>query len=306
MKECYVCSVGEDATVLYEGVGKEGVVSVCRKCYFKNKIPLLTKTNVAREDLPGESVRARLSRMAGIKDSDEGYRRIKPNLQDVSLRDIIEKNFKEKMGDVKAEDVDGLVRNFHWIVMRKRRQKKMTQKQFAEAILEPISAIEHLEKGILPKEHVKFIQKVERVLEIRLLVESRKIFDPASLSEESRVGSDFTMGELKQASEKRGFLGLFRRREDRERDEMERDLEDFSKGMKGADFGQEDAAKEFDRVIKQAFESEPVGAGKDDVAPLDSYPEIASREKVKVKEDYSSKKDLTQKEMDEILFGREK
>ena len=32
------------------------------------------------------------------------------------------------MGDVKAEDVDGLVSNFHWIVMRKRRQKKMTQK----------------------------------------------------------------------------------------------------------------------------------------------------------------------------------
>jgi len=310
MKECYVCSVGEDAAVLYEGVGKEGRVSVCRKCYFKNKIPLITKKEVPMGDLPGESVRARLSRMAGIKESDEGYKRIKPNLQDVTLRDIIEKNFQEKMGDVKAEEVEGLISKFHWIVMRRRRQKKMTQKELADAILEPVSAIEYLEKGVLPKEHVKFIRKVERVLDIRLLIEARKVFDPSSLAEDAKVGSDFTIGELKNASRK-GFFGLFKRR-DGEREEMKKDLEEFSNGLEDeVNFGQrEDAGKEFDRVIKRAFESEPVVDKKpvkkkvkrEEMAPIEEY---IGRPKVEEKKDYS-KKDLTQKEIDDLLFGRGK
>jgi len=297
MKECYLCGVGENTTVLYEGISKEGIVNVCRKCYFKNKIPLVTKKEVSMEELPGESVRARLSRMAGVQDSGNGRSRVKTNMADVSLRDIIEKNFREKIsGEKKAEDIEGLVANFHWVVMRKRRQKKISQKELAETILEPVSAIEYLEKGILPKEYVKLIRKVERVLGVQLLIDSRKVFDPSSLAEEAKVGSDFTIGELKDASEKRGFMGFFRRRDK----ELEKDIEDFSR--EGVNSGV-DAEKEFNQVIQEAFEFKPVVEKREGIKK--ELRESTSEEiRGSSKKDYSGKKDLSQKEIDDLLFGR--
>ncbi len=288
MRECFVCGIEGDKSVLYEGIGKEGIVSVCRKCYFKNKIPLVTKKQVSLDEAPRESVRARLSRMAGLKEEGVGKHKIRTNLEDVSLRDIVEKNFQENIQEVKTENVEDLVSNFHWVVMRKRRQKKMTQKEFAEAIFEPVSAVEYLEKGILPLEYVKFIRKVEKVLEIRLLKESKKVFDPSNLSEESKVESDLTIDDLKRASEKRGFLGLFRRKSDKEKEEMERDFEKFSEEIgERAEPGEIGAEEEFEKVIKQAFESEPVKV---------------KNEREKKKE--FPKKDLTQKEIDDLLFNR--
>jgi len=287
MKECFICGVDENTSVLYEGVGKEGVVSICRKCYFKNKIPLITKKEISLEDIPRESVHARLSRMAGLKDTAEGRPKIRVNLQDVSLRDIVEKNFQKNISEVKTENVEDLVPNFHWIVMRKRRQKKMTQKEFADAIFEPLSAVQYLEKGVLPLDYFKFIKKVEKVLEIQLLKESKKVFNLSNLAEESKIESDLTIEDLKRASEKRGFLGLFRKKSDKEKEELKRDLKEFSEEIgEKAETGQIEAEKEFERVIREAFESEPV------------------EEKKEQRKDYSGKRELTQKEIDDLLFNR--
>ena len=47
----------------------------------------------------------------------------------------MDKNYKEKVGeDLSKKPRADLVDNFHWIIMRARRMKKLTQAQFAKEI----------------------------------------------------------------------------------------------------------------------------------------------------------------------------
>jgi len=61
-----------------------------------------------------------------------------------------------------------MIDNFHWIIMRARRSKKLNQKQFAEAIEESEEAIKMAEKGVLPKNDFVLVNKIEDYLGIRI------------------------------------------------------------------------------------------------------------------------------------------
>jgi len=58
--------------------------------------------------------------------------------------------------------------------MRARRAKKLTQKQFAEAIEESEEAIKMAEKGVLPKDDFVLVNKIENYLGIRIKDESAR------------------------------------------------------------------------------------------------------------------------------------
>ncbi len=73
------------------------------------------------------------------------------------------KNFSKYVLD---ENPFGMVDNFHWIIMRARRARKLTQKQFAEAIEESEEAIKMAEKGVLAKNDLVLVNKIENHLEL--------------------------------------------------------------------------------------------------------------------------------------------
>ncbi|MCR4327045.1 MAG: hypothetical protein NUV46_00505 [Nanoarchaeota archaeon] len=201
MKECYMCGILEDKSLLYEGIHKSrGVVNVCRKCYFKEKIPLIDKNEGNLKGInERESVRERLSKMAHIDFAKKEERRPEKRPEDMTLRDIIERNFKSEVR-VSPNTPEDIVDNFNWVVMRKRRSLKITKEKFSELIKEPLIAIESLEKGILPKDYKTLIKKVEGYLEIRLF--KVKDLDHHDIILESKVPSGILIEDLKKKREK--------------------------------------------------------------------------------------------------------
>lgn len=199
MKICYMCGIGEDKSFLYQGVGKEGFVFVCRKCLAKNEIPLVTIKDVNPGEMKRETVRERMMAISGVK--RDPIEKRKPEIKkDDSLNKIIEKNFKKNLSEKKEHD--DLISNFHWVIMRNRRLKKLTLSQFAEKIFEPLVVVEHLEKGILPKDYYSLIRKIESFLGIKLFKDVEVNFDSSTILSETKVPSGVTISDLKKQHEK--------------------------------------------------------------------------------------------------------
>lgn len=203
MKECYLCGATENEAVLYEGIYKSsGIVHVCRKCYFKEKIPLIQKKEVGNESINSrESVRERLSRMAHVSVPRHEEKKISPGEVDIHLKDLIEKNFKKEVipSTNKPED---LVDNFNWIIMRKRRSMKISKEKLAEVLYEPLIAIESLEKGVLPRDYKPLIKKIEGYLGINLSKSGRSL-DHSDIIAESKVPTGILVSEMRKKAEEK-------------------------------------------------------------------------------------------------------
>ena len=199
MKRCYICDISEEKAFLYEGVAKEGFVNVCRSCYVKNEIPLIDTKKLEPGFEKKMSVRERLMSMSGVRRPEMEKTKPVEKVQDEAdtLKKIVERNFKKNVSEEKREYED-LVESFHWIIMRARRMRKLTQEQFAKAIFEPVIVIEHLEKKVLPKDYVPLIKKVENFLQVRLFKDTNPLrFDPRTLASESKISSGLTISDLK-------------------------------------------------------------------------------------------------------------
>ncbi|MCX6750008.1 MAG: helix-turn-helix transcriptional regulator, partial [Candidatus Pacearchaeota archaeon] len=58
--------------------------------------------------------------------------------------------------------------NFHWVLMRNRRAKKLTQKQLAENIGEPVSLIVSAESGTILNNADTLVRKLENYLGVKI------------------------------------------------------------------------------------------------------------------------------------------
>ncbi|MBU2612175.1 MAG: hypothetical protein KKB62_00450 [Nanoarchaeota archaeon] len=201
MKECYLCGISEEKALLYEGIHKShGIVSVCRKCYFKEKFPLVEKKNVDPEEVNSRgSVRERLMKMAHVNVDRAPGKKMVPNFENITLRDIVERNFKREV-ILPSKPPEDLIENFHWVIMRKRRSMKLTKEQFAERIKEPVIAIESLEKGIVPREYKPLIRKVEGFLGIRIL--KNKEIDHHDIIIESKIPTGVLIQDIQEKAKK--------------------------------------------------------------------------------------------------------
>ncbi|MBS3094544.1 hypothetical protein J4474_02665 [Candidatus Pacearchaeota archaeon] len=210
MKKCFRCEITEDKVQLMDMITGKGIVQVCRKCYSNENAPLIKKPNEARLNEPEKkgTVYERLSRSAGI--TRENVRR-EPTKQDENLRQLVEKNFE--MNFKKAESHDDLVENFHWVIMRVRRSKKITAEQLAQKINEPVAAIKMAERGLLPAGYPRLIKKIEDALGIRLgkndpenekkkieVVDSEFLGKPEMVFD-GEVARRLTISDLKKAKE---------------------------------------------------------------------------------------------------------
>lgn len=166
--ECVKC--GASNVRLFYVVSEKGIVKVCGDCAVRNNSPIV-RTPVGIDDEKRESVRDRMEKISGVRSAKEP--KIKINEEDFELKKIAEKNFESKKMIQRPDD---LVNNFHWLVMRFRRRKKLTQAQFARDIGEAEKIIYNLEKGNLPENYLPLIRKVEDALSVNL-IKGRKTFD---------------------------------------------------------------------------------------------------------------------------------
>ena len=183
METCFRCGSSEG---LKEAISEKEIVMICERCQDKENLPLIRKVNL--DSLNNEktpSVQERLSRMAGVpfnpraqsekmleerKRKEDGLEAMKK--QNEELRKVADKKFKQQMEKSKPEtssaEDSSMVRNFHWIIMRARRARHMTQRQLADMIREPEAAIAAAENGTLPREREALVNKIQKALNIQI------------------------------------------------------------------------------------------------------------------------------------------
>jgi len=216
MNNCFKCGLGEDKVVLYEAVSRYGIIKICRKCSFKENYPLIRKIESQIVSEPkveqkkeilskkGE-VYQRLSRIAG-------YSQKSASQKSKELIDS-EKQLKEISGNVMASNVlkekpKEVVDNFHWIVMRGRRAKKLTQEQLAQKLEISETAISLVEKGLLTKDYMVLLKKLENYLGQKLIKEDFRgeyDFNKGIVPGNPDV-DNLTIGELKEFSSTKNNL----------------------------------------------------------------------------------------------------
>jgi ribosome-binding protein aMBF1 (putative translation factor) len=163
MEKCARCGKNEEEVMLFDGIYVNEPVKICERCAILSNILIIKKPT--SEQLKASErpfgVRDRLSRMAGIK---QEYKK-----QGISLQEEI-KRAEEAQELAKPSDlVFKLVDNFHWVIKIARRRRGFSSKQLADAISESQSAIEMLEKAIIPRDAMNLITKLEQFLKISLI-----------------------------------------------------------------------------------------------------------------------------------------
>lgn len=200
---CFKCGATKDRAILFEVISPEGIVQICNSCYKKEHLPLVEKCDFnERKPETSQSVHERLVKASGIsgrrKIAEENQELIKQNSE---LRQISNANYLKTLKDAKPRT--DLITNFHWIIMRARRNKHLTQAQLAVEIGEPESAIKTLEQGIVGENGDALLKKVGKFLDINLYKREKLKFDnqevvPVEISELSidKIKEKNTVGEV--------------------------------------------------------------------------------------------------------------
>ncbi|MEI6058247.1 MAG: hypothetical protein WCP89_00590 [archaeon] len=158
---CAICGKSDIETELFRGVNRLKVVPVCEKCAIDENIPLLKKpSNEALKSAEqSQSVRERMERLSGISKSQ----RISHE-QHTALRNLA----KIRMPLPKQSN-DMIIENYSWAIQMARRRLKMTTSQLANQIGIPENEMLSIEKAQLPANFEEIMEKLEVVLEIKLL-----------------------------------------------------------------------------------------------------------------------------------------
>jgi len=154
--ECFRCGVSGEKVRLFDAISNKGIVKICADCNMTERLPLIKKATDRQIE---ES-----QRQKSVRDMLGGMNRNKMSGREMSLRELVDKNMKERLSKQPSDLID----NFHWEIQRIRRLRKITREQFAKGISEPESTVRMLEQGILPNNDYKIINKIEGFLQINL------------------------------------------------------------------------------------------------------------------------------------------
>ena len=197
MEECFRCHILETRALLLDAVLPDGIVKICGRCSTEENIPIITKSPFPKVEKQ-QTVRERLSKISGVYIEENKPFEIKKKDE---LRDLVNENyiFKENP-ELKKE----LIHNFHWVVMRARRMKRLTQEQLAREIHEPEIVIHKIEKGFAPG-RIEIIRKLEDYLNIRIRedVEDEKIPEIVKDDFDKKSFDTLTIADLQEMKKKR-------------------------------------------------------------------------------------------------------
>ncbi len=209
MVECFKCGVSGDKARLFDAISDEGIVKICEKCSFGEDMPIIRRptTFQLKETEKKKTVYEKLAGRQGInvQQHQEAISSAKTkellDKQEISLRDIVDRNFQMNLPE-KSRSNPNLVDNFHWLIMRARRKRKLTHSQFARELAESVTAIKMAEQGILPEDDYKLLSKIESFLGIKLI--KREIVERTIKEQPKRLGFDadtsktLTISDLKE------------------------------------------------------------------------------------------------------------
>jgi ribosome-binding protein aMBF1 (putative translation factor) len=259
MAECYKCGVSDERERLFDAISDKGVVKICRNCSEDEGLPLIQPVDLNKPEKI-KTVYERLSAMANLnpeehkralterakEDSMKRYKQDRQARQDATLKGVIDSNFEKN----KPKSRTDLIPNFHWVLMRTRRSKKLTQKQLAENIGEPVSLIISAESGTILNNADSLVRKLENYLGVKIrtgegpystggpkFVKSGISEDPATkeIREkferegkfDSKTAESLTIADLQEIKKKKeaegsgGFFSFLKRKKKQERDSEE-------------------------------------------------------------------------------------
>ncbi len=240
MVQCARCGISGDRATLFDAISKDGVIKICEECAFREDIPIIKRPTSfqLKAAVTPSSVYNRLSNMAGLnpeehrqKFSQFPSRRSEPlKKPDVTLRDIVDRDYQKRTQGKEGVKIPrpDLVDNFHWIIMRARRMKKLSFAQVAKEIAESEQAIENAEKGVLP-EDPRFIRKLESYYGISLIKKDpiEQIREkPKNINFEDIVSKNLTIADLKDMQRETEKLALKRKEPEEEIEMEEEDIEE--------------------------------------------------------------------------------
>jgi ribosome-binding protein aMBF1 (putative translation factor) len=176
MAECYRCGASGSDVRLYDAISNEGVVQICEDCSMVDTVPVIRKPTTFQlktAETPS-TVYERLSNMAKLNPVEhrdkfaQKYPQIRelPKKQETSMRALVDAKYKPTQKSIPRAE---LVENFHWNVQRARRFKKISPAQLAKEIGESEGAILMIERGVLPEDDFRLINKLESYLNMKLL-----------------------------------------------------------------------------------------------------------------------------------------
>ncbi len=168
--ECSICGISDKMRNVSQALSQKGIIFVCDKCLQEEGFITLKKPR-AIEEQGKETMYERMTRISGVVPKE--IERHGAKIQEKSLKEIVDRNYEKKIKqEVVLKQRPDLVDNFHWIIMRIRRIKGLTQGQLAERINEPETAVKMAEQGVVP-EGYNLVDKLERFLKVRLIKERK-------------------------------------------------------------------------------------------------------------------------------------
>ena len=172
--ECSKC--GAINVRLFDVITGEGIIKLCQYCLSEEDAPVIKKPTSSQFQAVNKtpSIYERLSKSAGL-DAKEHKKNIfgssqqeQMKQQEATLRGLVDRKYDGKIKEIPRKRED-LIENFHWIIMRARRNKKMTVTQFAKEIGESEAVVKMAEQGVLPDGDYNIVKKIEAVLSINIL-----------------------------------------------------------------------------------------------------------------------------------------
>ncbi len=293
MVECFRCGVYGESKELLECVYKDGIIFLCHNCYPKFRLPIIENKSVDWEKVEQRvSVHKKMEKISGVEGGKETISSFgKTKLEDVSLRDLVEKNFIKNK--VYAKEIPtNLIDNFNWVVMRKRREKRISTTQFSEKIKEPEKIIRDFERGILPRDYEPLVKKIEYALNLNLFKEKPEELTFSDIVTESRVPTGLSVLDIKKRS--KGFFNWFSFKKQKIENDLTSEKESDLLQNEDLNIGQKD--KEF---IKNEFEEKS------------KMKEVQNKENFNIKEvkynkgiDQKEKEDLSSEEIDKLIWRK--
>ncbi|MEK6945284.1 MAG: hypothetical protein AABW63_00645 [Nanoarchaeota archaeon] len=183
MAQCARCGLdGTKVRLLIAISSNEGLIPICEGCNAHEELPVIRRptTYQLKEAERPSSVYARLSNMAKLNPTEHRRKLNIPepkartfsspaSTKETSLREIVDKQYKTKQTQVDKKDVPlNLVPNFHWALKMARRAKKLSVAQVAKEIGESEAVIEMAERGVLPQDDFRIVNKLETFYKIKI------------------------------------------------------------------------------------------------------------------------------------------
>jgi len=206
METCFNCGAPLSRVRLFDAISDEGLIKICEKCSREEHIPIIKRPTTFQLK---EAERKQTFYEKASFSLNKPFERETPEKkeQEVTLREIVDRNYEQRMPKNVGPRPE-MINNFHWIVMRARRMKKLTQAQLAKNIAESEAAIKMAEQGVLPEDDYRLVNKLENYLGIKIIrPEFAEAINPPSfsgkLSFDTNEAKILTIDDLRRLKEER-------------------------------------------------------------------------------------------------------